>query len=38
MRYQTKKSFADFKKKNNFTLTYLIEDNVTIKKKEKYYK
>ena len=32
MRYQTKKSFADFKKKNNFTLTYVIEDNVTIRK------
>ena len=32
MRYQTKKSFADFKKKNNFTLTYVIEDNVKIRK------
>ena len=32
MRYQTKKSFADFKKKNNFTLTYVIENNVTIRK------
>ena len=32
MRYQTKKSFTDFKKKNNFTLTYVIEDNVTIRK------
>jgi len=32
MRYQTKKSFTDFKKKNNFTLTYVIENNVTIRK------
>jgi len=32
MRYQTKKSFTNFKKKNNFTLTYAIEENVTIRK------